>query len=100
MTSINNWARWASIRNLSTDAMESQSEPPVSLRCAFCHQLATAVEITFELNAGEEKAGSECFSESSSEIAEQLWSSHEHESAAVLDQEQHAQEIDIEGVKR
>ena len=80
--------------------MESQSEPPVPLRCAFCHQLATAVEVKLELNTGEERAGNECFSESSSESPEQLLLSYERESSAVLDQELHAPIIDIEGVKR
>lgn len=81
--------------------MESQSQPPVPLRCAFCHQLATAVDIKLELNAGEERAGSECFSESSSETPEQLWLSYEHESSAGLDQELlRVPEIDTEDVKR
>ena len=80
--------------------MESQSEPPVPLRCALCHQLATAVDIKLELNAGEERAGSEHLSESSSETPEQLLLSYEQESAAAVDQELQAPEIDIEDVKR
>ena len=80
--------------------MESQSEPPVPLRCASCHKLEAEVEIKLESNVGEERTGSERFNENPSETSEQLWLSREYESSAVIDQELSATEIDIEDVKR
>ena len=80
-------------------------EPPLELyfplRCAYCHEPATAVEMKLEAGAGEERSEDEHLFEDLEETSKQPSLSRERDPCCAVDRElQEYPEISVEEVNR